>query len=505
VFSGLLLGCAFPPADCKLLVWVGLVPLLAALRKTSTRPAFWLGYVAGLVFFLLTLSPLVSAHSWTGWAAETPEQFTSRMSRQWVTLHGLHALFASWGGLSWGVWAAALQRLAPQGGGRWLIAAPCLWIVIPEWMRAATTFGFTWAVLGNATADLPPIRQLASLGGVYLLSGLVVLVNSAAVSLWLSRGQRRWWARPALWGLLPIATVAWGQMMLHRSLGAGTMLEAAVVQHAKSEYTTRDFTDIGLDRNYLPLVEQALSRHSRLVMLPESIVLGALSLDGTRSKAKPPEWQLTRTQWDEHMRRLLTGTPAVLILGVDTVERGLDYNTLIAWNAHGALGWYHKRQLVPFSEYQPLGWARTLLRGRSQYTPGHGTQLIQADGMPIGSFICQEVLLPSLMRQSVRAGATLLVTGGNDGVFEHPGVAIAHADAAQLRAVETGRYVVRAMKTGISAIIDPHGRELVRSRSAKPALLTAPISPLEQQTLFVWLGDWIVWLSILVVVGALLI
>ena len=203
------------------------------------------------------------------------------------------------------------------------------------------------------------------------------------------------------------------------------------------------------------------------------------------------------------MRHLLAGHPSELVIGSDTVERGEDHNTLVAWNTEGPIGWYHKRRLVPFSEYRPWGWGAWAIRGRSQYAPGRNSQLIHAPGMVLGGFICQEVLIPWVTRESARDGATVLVTGGNDGVFGDPAVAQIHADVAQLRAVETGRYVVRAMKTGISAIIDPHGRELVRTNSSEPALLVHPISPMTGQTPYVRFGDWVVWLAV-VLLGACL-
>jgi apolipoprotein N-acyltransferase len=156
---------------------------------------------------------------------------------------------------------------------------------------------------------------------------------------------------------------------------------------------------------------------------------------------------------------------------------------------------------VPFSEYQPAGWKRLAIRGRSQYSPGQGSQLIHLPDLALGGFICQEVLVPWVTRQSVRDGATLLVSGGNDGVFASPAVARVHADAAQLRAVETGRDVVRAMKTGISAVIDPWGRERERSRSSEPAMLVSEITPLTGHTPYVRFGDWLPWFSLALIMG----
>ncbi len=497
VLSGILLGCAFPPVDCKPLVWVGLVPLLwVTMGTVRPRQACAIGYTAGLVFFLLTLHPLVSAHSWTGWAAESPAAFAHRMSRQWWFMQGIWIAFALWCALFWAAWAWVLRALAVRNGWRMLVLAPALWVLLPEWARAQTTFGFTWAFLGNAAADLAAIRQAAAAGGVWLLSALIVVFSAGLAHILMGRqGPARWRPLAVALGLVVVVWVG-GAVSLRRPRGSANPVEVAALQRHKVDYQTSDFSASGFDRSYAPMVEAALQRGARLVVLPESIALGVVSLDGSPSQTKPPEWQHARSAWDAQMAVLLKGTPAVLIIGLDTVEQGRDHNTLVAWNAHRTLGWYHKQQLVPFSEYQPWGWGPWAIRGRSQYVPGHGSQLIRVPGAVLGGFICQELLFPWVTRQSVRDGATVLVSGGNDGVFGDPAVAQVHADAAQLRAVETGRFVVRAMKTGISAIIDPHGQELLRSQSSEPVMLRWAIEPHEEITPYVRFGDWVVWVSL---------
>ncbi|MDP3703968.1 MAG: apolipoprotein N-acyltransferase [Candidatus Omnitrophota bacterium] len=503
LLSGILLGLAFPPVDLKWLAWVGLAPLLWAIRRCERpRRAFGLGYLAGFIFFLITLHPLVSAHAWTGWAVQTQAQFAARMSRQWWFMQGIWVLFSVWCALFWGLWAAGCRWLAHGRPWRMLVAAPSLWVLMPEWLRAQTTFGFTWAFLGNATADLAAIRQLAAFGGVWLLSVLVVIVNVSLAHALRSDETRRRWSIPA--AALGVLVVAWFGGIVRQAYQPASDggLKAAAIQYHRDRYTLTDFLDIGLDRSYLPMVAEALKQQARLVVLPESIALGALSLDGTPSSTKPKDRQTSRSAWERQMTSLLAGTDAVLVIGLDTVEEGRDHNTLVAWTRDGTAGRYHKRGLVPFSEYIPAGWQRIAIRGKSQYSPGQGSQLVRvSDDLVLGGFICQEVLRPELIRQSARDGATVLVTGGNDGVFADPAIAAIHADAAQLRAVETGRYVVRAMKTGISAVIDPTGREIARSRSSEPTTLTSRISPLTGQTPYVRFGDWFVWFSLVPILG----
>ncbi len=503
--SGVLLGCAFPPLDVKGLAWIGLVPLWGVTQAVASgKRVFSLGAAAGFVYFLITLYPLVSAHSWTGWAAETPTELSSRLTRQWWFLHGIWVLFAAWGALFWGAWALGARRIARSR--RWWVAmgaGTALWVLVPEWARVQTTFGFTWALLGHATADWPAVRQGAAVGGVWLLTALVAAVNLClAESLWRGPGRER---RASLGAAVTLLAFSWaaGANALRAASPPADRVKAAVLQRTKPTYRTGDFLPIGLDQGYVPMVRQALEAGARLIALPESIVLGAVTLDASASAVKPPERQIARAAWDAAVRDVLGASGAVVVVGMDTVEHGQDHNTLVAWTREGVAGWYHKRGLVPFSETMPPGWGALAVRGVSQYAPGQGSQLIRTRGLVLGGFICQEVLLPDLVRRSVRDGATVLVTGGNDGVFEHPAVARVHADAAQLRAVETRRAVVRAMKTGISAVIDPWGREQVRSRSAEPAVLVGTVQPRQDRSPYVRFGNWVVGVSALLVAAAL--
>ncbi len=499
LFSGLLLGCAFPPVGWDWLVWVGLVPLLLVVHRADhPRRAFWLGWLAGCTFFLIVLHPLVSVESWVGWVQETRTAMHGRLSRQWWFMHGIWLAFSVWCALIWGLWAALLRQ---WGRGRWtrVITAVALWIVLPEWLRARTTFGFEWAFLGNACAHWPAVCQVAALGGVALLSGLVVLVNVGLAAFVSSRrAERGWWVVP-VFALECLAIIwLWGSTMLDAAVSSARPISVALLQyHQPSVAREEDYSSLGLIRGYEPLARNAIQHGAQIIVLSESAMRGVVSLDGSPSPSRPPNRTYTLASWNSLVQSLLQGSDAVAIIGINAAANAHDYNSMGAWTARGPIGWYHKRRLVPFAEYRPSGWGTWVIRSDSLDVPGQGSQLWQFPGMTVGTFICQEVLFGNLMRESVLDGAELLVSGGNDGVFANPAVAKVHEDAAQLRAVETGRYIVRAMKTGISAVIDPTGREVVRSQMNAPALLFARASPRSVITPYVWFGDWMVCLSAL--------
>jgi apolipoprotein N-acyltransferase len=502
LLTGALLGCVFPPADFKALVWVGLIPLWWVLRRgVSGRRALLLGWLAGFIFFLISLHPLASAHAWTGWAGDTQAGYEARLNRQWWFLHGSWMGLSVWVGCFWGLWGWSASRFSRRRWGVILATLPALWVIFPEWLRARAFFGFTWSFLGNAAADGAAVRQLASLGGVGLLGAFIVFVNVAVAELFARRGRE--WVR-LLGVVLGVAGGVWGYgawRLGHFPLDEGPALQGVVVQHHLPRYTLSDFTEEGMQRGYLEGIRRALEGGAELVVLPESVVFGAVSLDGSASQVKPADRVIRRERLDRLTYQLLQGKSAAVVMGLDTVEQGRDYNSLVGWTAEGPIGWYHKRRLVPFAEYRPRGWGGWTPQGESTYRPGSGPQLVRFGDRILGAFICQEVLFPEIIRESVRAGAGVLVTGGNDGVFAHPAVKSVHADAAQLRAVETGRFIARAMKTGISSFIDPLGEEQTVGAEESFALLSGTLRVRGEFTPYVRFGNWPLWVSGIVAIG----
>jgi apolipoprotein N-acyltransferase len=509
VVSGAALAAAFPPVDQPWLVWVGLVPLLWVVERCAGAPrAAVCGFVGGLVYALIVMHPLTSSHVWAGWASGGEGDLVAMQTRQWWFLHVLWVLLAAWGGgVFWAFFAGTLKLLTggQVASGRTLlllVLAPALWVVLCDWLRCNTLWTFHWAILGNSVAGFSHVRQLAALGGVWLLSGVVVAVNVALFSLLPRRRDPLYWAAPTVVAcVLAVAYLA-GSRHISSLEQKPRPIRAAALQFHKDKYTQGDFLASGLDRSYATLIRQSVTRDLDLLVLPESIALGAVRLDDSWSSSKPRERQVDLQDWTDFLLPILTENPTILTVGLDTVEGGGTYNSLVTWTARGPAGWYHKRRLVPFAEYQPRLWSTVASRGTSQYSPGSEVGIVQIGDLALGGFICQEVQFPGVARDIVLAGANLLVTGGNDGVFGDPAVAESHADMARIRAVESGRYMVRAMKTGVSAIIDPAGRELRRSAGSEGVLLEEDVATMEHRTLYVLAGDWVIGLSLLVVVLA---
>ena len=135
--------------------------------------------------------------------------------------------------------------------------------------------------------------------------------------------------------------------------------------------------------------------------------------------------------------------------------------------------------------------------------PGDDAAIYQSEAGGIGSLICFDSIYETLARDSVRQGAQLLTISTNDSWFFDSAAARMHNAQAQLRAVETGRWVVRAASTGISSIISPSGTVMASQEALTEGILMGEVEMREQITLYTRLGNIVVWLCMAFVLGLL--
>lgn len=511
--SGVLLGLSYPPADFSWLIWVALVPLLwSVMHQKHAGRLFLIGLVAGTVFYLIATRPLVSAHLWAGWQAGSSADMEGQRQTQFLVLNLLWLVLSVWGGLFWGAFTVALSRLTSGSLQRAALLGPPLIVLLTEWFRSLTSWDYHWAFLGNAAVEVANVRQLAALGGVWLLTWLVVLVNVGILALMCNIRKPRRWGMPA--GIAAGISVVlvfgiWRLDVLQAEVEQNNGISVAALQYHQNRYTFDDYTSVGFEENYLNLmgkVAQGEAGNVDLLVLPESIGFGVLSLDGSETSAKPRALHRSLGAWTRVISRTIreSDSKLAIVLGMDTVQGGSLHNSLLFWAQSGLVHWYHKQRPVPFAEYQPASLEFVGLEGENQYERGENSRTVALHGMEIGGFICQEVLVPGVLRRSTANGAELLVSGGNDGVFGSPAVAQVHHNLARLRAVETGRYIVRAMKTGISAVIAPTGAVVRRSPSSEPFVVVARAQPRTKMTAYVRYGDWPLGVAALFLVAGLL-
>jgi apolipoprotein N-acyltransferase len=158
--------------------------------------------------------------------------------------------------------------------------------------------------------------------------------------------------------------------------------------------------------------------------------------------------------------------------------------------------------LVPFGEYVPLKsvlfFVAPLIEAVSDFSAGTDPIVFNADGRRLSVSICYESVYPAIAQSFVERGSQLLATITNDAWFGRSSAPYQHFDQGAMRAVEQGRYVVRAANTGISGAVDPYGRVIARTPIFEPAALVVDVRLLSGRTIYSRVGDVVVWFSLAV-------
>ncbi|MBO0799443.1 MAG: hypothetical protein J2P31_11540, partial [Blastocatellia bacterium] len=174
--TALLLILSFPSFSFSFLAWIALAPLLWAIaRGVTIRRAFWLGWLAGIVFTFFA----------ENWIAHSMVYYGDMLT---VIAYLVALFFAAILAIFTGVFAAALSLFVRKFGWRAIALAPLVWVAI-EWLRPAVT-GVTWNALGISQAQYFPIAKLARFGGVYLVSAQVVAAAALIVLVFKIRERK---------------------------------------------------------------------------------------------------------------------------------------------------------------------------------------------------------------------------------------------------------------------------------------------------------------------------
>lgn len=386
--------------------------------------------------------------------------------------------YGAWFALGFALYALVVRRLRARGWPLGLAGVAPL--VLLEW---------TWPQLfpvnaGSGLLAVPPFAQAADLGGPLLLTALVGAVNVAAAAAvpW-TRGPRPL-AGLATAGALVAAAGAYGAWRAHdlaaRS-AAAPALTVGVVQ-----------ANLGL------LEKRTLARITHARHLAETRTLLA---DGPLDLVVWPE-----TAYVRGLRRPLPISGALvreelrvpILFGGSTVReadgRRLRQNSALLVGADGMIrDAYDKNLLIPLAEYVPLGgWLPAgWFPHVQEFGPADETPPLHLGAWRIATPICYEAVRADLVRRMVRAADPhLLVTLANDAWFGDSAEPRLHLALARLRAIEHGRWLVRATNSGISALVDPSGRLVARTPLLARATLRGTVHPLGGATLYARLGDW---------------
>lgn len=448
------------------------------------------------------LAPVVLAILFSLWLNSTPAQ---AFLRGWAFAAGLLGLGTIWihhsmsvfGGMAlplalflalllaalmaiyYGVAGYLAVRLTPAAPLHRRVAAAALAVVAMEWLRGWLLSGFPWLSMGYSQID-SPLSGFAPLGGVLLLSLLIAV--TAALLLVLFKGERR--QRFAAAALIALIWTS-GQLLVGREWThpSGEALKVTLLQ-----------ANIPQDQKWLPqMLEPTLEYYttktfehldSDLILWPESAVT-ALKRRLDEPLLKP-------------LSARLEAHGVLLVTGILTNPVGETYhNNLLSLGAGEAL--YNKRHLVPFGEYFPLGYLwkdsfKGLATIGDDFTAGDADKpLLQVGDHLAGASICYEIIFGEEIREALPQ-AHFLINMSNDAWFGETVGPLQHFEMARMRALENGRYLLRATNTGVTAIIDPLGRAQERLPQFERGELSGSFRPYQGSTPYAKYGHLALWL-----------
>ncbi|GAA0637716.1 apolipoprotein N-acyltransferase [Streptomyces thermocarboxydovorans] len=455
--AGALPVLAFPAPGLWWFAHVALVPWILLARGAPTgRRALRDGWWGGFGFML-------AMHHWL-----------------LPNLHVFTFVIAVLLGALWAPWGWLVRRLlggVPSGRAvaAALLVLPSGWLAI-ELVRSWQGLGGPWGVLGASQWQVEPALRLASVGGIWLPSFLIVAVNVAVAVL---VALRQAWV-PAVAGLALVAVAASAAWVWSPRPGTDDHVAVAVVQpgvvtagaearFAREERLTRELAGRDVD----------------LIVWGESSVGFDLA---------------ARTDLAHRLAALSRETGAEILVNVDArrVDRPGIYKSSVLVGPEGLTGdRYDKMRLVPFGEYIParslLGWATSVGKAAGEDRMRGTRQVVMESGggLRFGPMVCFETAFPDMSRSLAEDGADLLLAQSSTSTFQQSWAPGQHASLAALRAAETGRPMVHATLTGVSAVYGPSGQRIgpwLGTDASTTQVYEVPLA--HGTTPYVRFGDW---------------
>jgi apolipoprotein N-acyltransferase len=371
------------------------------------------------------------------------------------------------------------QRLGRRlGQGSRLLLFVSLWVLI-EWVRGWFLSGFPWLALGYSQADTP-LKGFAPLLGVYGVSLTVAISAALLLLLFLANNRRR--RVVAVSSLLLLWLAGWGLGGLQWTEPDGEQLSVVLIQGNIPQEQKWKIEQL---RPTLDLyVDHTLANwDSDLVIWPET------AMPAFRHQLEEDVIGPLSRVAREQQTQLLVGVP------VWEQEQRRSYNAMLAMGINE--GVYYKRHLVPFGEFMPMRWlleplVEVLQIPMSDFASGNDEKpLLTLAGHAAGVSICYEDAFGEEVIQALPEAA-FLVNASNDAWFGDSLAPPQHLQIARMRALETGRFLLRSTNTGISAIIGPDGALLDYSPAFQEHVLKGEIQPLTGMTPYARVGNWAV-------------
>ena len=462
--AGALLPLAFSPYDYPVIAILSLSYFFYIVINSTVRNSGFVGYAFGFGMFGAGVNWLhISINLFGG----------VNLAGAFIITFALVAFLSLYPALV----AYIYQRLFGNNGITPLIVVlPALWM-LSEWFRSSFFTGFPWLNIGYSQIDTP-ISSLAPLLGLYGVSWFTALTSVMLVVLFLASKKTSiviisllfiaWFALSSLSG------ISWTTEKGNKLSVA--MIQGAIPQEIKWHPEQRQKT---LDL-YLSLSQKY--QNSKLIIWPETAI---------------PVLHHQAQEFIQQMATTARNAEHDYLIGVPfkDLDSGKFYNGIIVIGSTSDT--YYKQHLVPFGEYLPFDkWLRPILNlmniPMSDFSAGPIRKpVVRAANEIIGVSICYEDVFGEEVIKALPE-ATILVNISNDAWFGDSIAPHQHLQMARMRALETGRYMLRSTNTGVSAIINEKGIITASSPQFIPHVTSDKVKTFDGATPYTKFGNWLV-------------
>lgn len=522
ILSGALLAMSFPPMPLFLMAFIALIPILFIFsNQEHVKHRYLLIYITFFVYHAGT--------NW--WISSWQEQTDPYLMISGFALAIVHPVFFM---IPFAIFFYLKKKL---GKLRSLIVFPFIWVAF-EWAHSLGEFSYPWLTIGNTQIYNRFWVQFIDITGVWGASLLIALVNVLVLSLILiykennlTRFKELLRIKPCKRMLIAIILI----FLIPHIYGAYIFYK---FNHQKALANNEKIVVGVIQPNINPWEKWSGGAINQIRMhqsIQDSLELaiGGLDLAIWSETAIPPislnfnsyfKFPILSNHVEKNNTSLLTGFAQTVLYKskqeASVTARKLSddstyyqsFNSAILLNPNSdTVQVYQKMRLTPFAERIPyvevISFAQKWLEwgvGISNWGIGlwqHNVEVKNKDiDFELGSIICIESIYPSFCRNFAKEGAGMLSVITNDAWYDFTIGPEQHYQISAIRAIENRRYIARCANTGVSGFLSPLGTSIERAPQYQRVGIAALVPIINFKTIYVQFGDWIAYLSLIVLI-----
>jgi apolipoprotein N-acyltransferase len=476
--SGILLFLCFPKYGLGIIAWVALVPLLFALKNVSSlRNGLILGFITGIVSYTGILYWIVYVIVNYGYLPYYAGIFVMLLLAAYLSIY--IALFA-----------AGIVYFAGKGIHE-IVIAPVLWTCL-EYGKSYLFTGFPWENLAYSQYLYTALIQVVDITGTYGLSFIIVLVNVIIFDIFSEKFKgTRPVAEMALCCTVMLIIFSYGYLRLHQideKLRTAESMDVTIIQGNIDQHIKWDPRfQMETINVYNELSLQKKSSRPGLMVWPETAAPFFFQ-EFNELRSRIVNIAQMSGEW------LLFGGPSYLRKCTGSDDCISYLNSAFLLSPAGKLtDRYDKVHLVPYGEYVPLRrmfpFISKLAVGGGDFHSGNGYNPLTLGNKKLGVLICYEGIFSDASRTYKNMGVDLLVNITNDAWFGRTSAPYQHLSMTVFRAVENRLYLIRSANTGISSLIEPTGRIIVKTDLFTKSRLRDNVRFINYKTFYTAYGD----------------